>query len=164
MTVKFIIALCSWLNDKSLSFAAFFLTAMVFLSCGNIFLRIIWMPIKGTYELLGFFSAMVAGLALGYAQLKKSHTSVDILTSRYPARLKKAVSGINYIICSLFFAIGGWQVCVWANTLRKSGEVTETLRIFYYPFTFLLGVGFFLLALADLAQFFTMFTKQDKGK
>lgn len=159
--MKFIIAFCRWLNKNSLKIAGLFLAAMILLSCGNIFLRIVWMPIKGTYELLGFFSALVAGMALGYAQLKNAHTSVDILTSRYPEGLKKIITAINYIICCVFFTIGGWQVCVWASTLRASGEVTETLRIPYYPFTFILGIGFFLLALAALAQFLTMFSTPD---
>ncbi len=159
--MKHIITFCSWLNNNSLKAAGFFLTAMILLSCGNIFLRIVWMPIKGTYELMGFFSAMVAGLALGYAQLHRAHTSVDIVTGRYPAWLRRIISAINYIICSVFFTICGWQVCKWASTLREAGEVTETLRIFYYPFTYILGIGFFFLALAVFAQLLTVFTKRD---
>jgi TRAP-type C4-dicarboxylate transport system permease small subunit len=156
--MKIIIACCRWLNEEALKIAGVFLAAMILLSCGNIFLRLVWMPIKGTYELLGFFSALVAGLAVGYAQLKHAHTAVDILTSRYPKGIRKTVTAIKYIICCIFFTTGGWQVCVWASTLRASGEVTETLRIPYYPFTFILGIGFFLLALAAFAQFLTMFS------
>ena len=162
--MKFIITLCAWLNQTVLKIAGLFLAAMILLSCGNIFLRIVWMPIKGTYELLGFFSAVVAGLALGYAQLEKVHTSVDILTSHYPAWLKKIVTAINCCICCIFFVISGWQVLEWANTLRASGEVTETLRIHYYPFTFILGIGFLFLALAFFAQILTMFTPKDGEK
>lgn len=164
LVMKKIIVFCRWLNNISMKIAGLFLAAMVLLSCGNIFLRIVWTPIKGTYELLGFFSAAVAGLALGYAQLQEAHTSVDILTNRYPKVLKKIVSAINYFVSCIFFAIGGWQVGVWANTLRDSGELTETLRIPYYPFTFILGIGFFSLALAAFTQFLTMFTTEDGGE
>ena len=159
--MKIIIAFNQWLNNISTKIASLFLLSMILLSCGNIFLRLVWMPIKGTYELLGFFSAVVAGMALGYAQLTEAHTSVDILTARYPVRLKKVVSAINYIVCSIFFIIGGWQVFLWANTLRSSGEVTETLRICYYPFAYILSLGCFILALTAFTQFLSMFAKED---
>lgn len=162
--MKFIIALNRRLNTMAMQVAGFFLAAMILLSCGNIFLRIVWMPIKGTYELLGFFSAVVAGMALGYTQLFKAHTAVDILVNRFPAGPRKIVDAINTIVCSLFFAAGGWQVCKWANNLRVSGELTETLRIIYYPFTFVLGIGCFLLAFAAFVQFLTLFATEDGEK
>ena len=158
--MKVLIAFNQWLNNISTKIASLFLIAMILLSCGNIFLRMVWIPIKGTYELLGFFSAVVAGMALGYAQLTDAHTSVDLLTMRYPVRLQKIVKAINHLVCSIFFAIGGWQVFLWANTLRSSGEVTETLRICYYPFAYILGVGCFILALTTFTQLLTMFTKK----
>lgn len=157
--MKSIVAFIYWLNRKALMIAGIFLGAMILLSCGNIFLRIVWMPIKGTYELLGFFSAAVSGLALGYAQLEAAHTSVDILTSRYSAGAKKIMSAISNIVSCIFFAISGWQVCVYANTLRTSGEVTETLRIHYYPFTYIVGIGCMVLALASFAQFLKIYEK-----
>jgi TRAP-type C4-dicarboxylate transport system permease small subunit len=159
-----IIAFCHWLNKNALKLAGLFLAAMILLSCGNIFLRLVWIPIKGTYELLGFFSAVVAGLALGHAQLENAHTSVDILTDRYPPVVKKMITAAGHIICAIFFTIAAWQVWVWANTLRISGEVTETLRIYYYPFTFILGAGFFLLALASFGKLLIMFTREERER
>jgi hypothetical protein len=47
----------------------------------------------------------------------------------------------------LFFILAGWQIAKLANTLRTSGEVTETLRIIYYPFTYGVAIGCFLLSL-----------------
>ena len=55
------------------------LAAMILITCGNIFLRLVWIPIKGTYELMGFFGAIVTAFSLGYTQMKKAHTRVDIL-------------------------------------------------------------------------------------
>ena len=159
--MKFIFTLNRKLNTLAMQVAGLMLLAMILLSCGNVFLRIVWMPIKGTYELLGFFSAVVAGLSLGYSQMFNAHTSVDILTNKFPTGVRKIVDAINYLVCSIFFAIGGWQVCKWANTLRNSGELTETLRIIYYPFTFVLGLGCFLLAFAAFAQLVTVFAKKD---
>lgn len=159
--MNFLKTLNGRLNKLSMQIAGFFLLAMMVLSCGNIFLRIVWVPIKGAYELLGFFSALSAGLALGQTQLLNSHTAVDIVVSRYPKKIRKLADGISWLISGLFFSIAGWQVCAWANNMRVSGELTETLRIIYYPFTYVLGLGCYVLALALWVQFLTLFAKED---
>jgi hypothetical protein len=57
----------------------------------------------------------------------------------------------------IFFGLLGWQIAKLANILRTSGEVTETLRVIYYPFTYGVALGCFLLSLVlivDLAKLF----------
>ncbi len=120
--------------------AGAFMAAMILITCANIFLRIVWVPIKGTFELMGFFGAVATAFVLGYTQMKKAHISVDILVNRFSQRIRKVFDGINYSICMIFFAVLGWQICRLATTIWKTGEVTETLRIIYYPFTY--GVAF----------------------
>lgn len=159
--MKFIRALNSRLNKISLQIAGGFLTAMILLSCANIFLRLVWIPVKGTYELLGFFSALAAAMALGSTQEFKAHTAVDILVTRFPDKFRKVIDGINRAICCIFFIIAGWHVWKWADILRKSGEVTETLRIIYYPFTYTMALGCFLLAVTLFVQLLTLFDTEN---
>jgi len=145
------------MNHGFILVAGTFMVAMILLTCANIFSRILWVPVKGTFELMGFFGAVVTAFALGYTQAKKAHISVDILVNRFPKRVQKFISGINYVICMIFFGLLGWQIAKLANTLRTSGEVTETLRVIYYPFTYGVALGCFLLSLVlivDLAKLF----------
>jgi TRAP-type C4-dicarboxylate transport system permease small subunit len=162
--MNFIKALNLRLNKVSLQIAGFFLIAMILISCGNVFLRIVWMPIKGTYELLGFFSAMAAAMALGYTQIKRAHVAVDILTTRLPKKTSKVIDGFSCLVGCLFFIISGWQVFECAEILRETGEVTETLRVIYYPFTYVMSLGFFLLSLALFVQFLTLFDTKEGEK
>ena len=150
-----------YLNRMSVLVAGAFMVAMILITCANIFLRIVWVPIKGTFELMGFFGAVATAFVLGYTQMKKAHISVDILVDRFPQRIQKIFSGINYLVCMTFFAIVGWQVSRLATTLWKTGEVTETLRIIYYPFTYGVAFGCFLLALALLVDFLSLFSTND---
>jgi len=132
-----------------------FLVAMCLLTCGNILLRTVWVPIPGTFELMGFFGAVVAAFALGYTQIKRGHIAVDVLVNTFPPRVRVALGVINHAICSGFFAILAWQVARKAAILRNSGEVTETLRIIYYPFTYAVSLGCIVLTLVlavDLVQ------------
>jgi TRAP-type C4-dicarboxylate transport system permease small subunit len=132
--------------------AGIFLAAMTAITCGNIMTRIVWVPISGTFELMGFFGALVTAFALGYTQMHKAHISVDILVNRFSKKVQRFLNVVNCIICSGFFGIAGWQIAKLANTMRVTGEVTETLRIIYYPFTFGVALGCFLLALVLLVE------------
>ena len=136
------------------------LGAMIILTCANIFLRIIWMPVKGTFELMGYCGAVTMAFALGITQMKKGHVAVDILVLKFPESVQKTLKGINYSICTVFFAAVSWKIAQYATTLLKTGEVTETLRIIYYPFTYCVAIGCATLALVSLTELLkTVFVK-----
>ena len=145
------------LNQMFLLIAGAFMAAMILVTCANIFLRIVWVPVKGTFELMGFFGAVATAFVLGYTQLKKAHISVDILVNRFSQRIRTVLDGINYFVCMTFFAVLGWQIFRLATNIWKTGEVTETLRIVYYPFTYGVALGCFLLALVLLVDFLKLF-------
>ena len=133
--------------------AGIFLAAMILMTCLNIFSRIFLSPVKGTYELMGYFGAMVTAFALSYTQLKKAHIAVDVLVGQFSQKTQLILQGFNCLVCMVFFAIAGWQINKLARTLWQTGEVTETLRIIYYPFTYGVALGCFLLALVLLVEF-----------
>jgi len=129
-----------------------FLVAMVLLICANIFSRNVWVPIKGTFELMGFFGAVVTAFALGYTQMSKGHIAVDVLINTFSEKTRRVLQTVNNGICTVFFGIAAWQIAMKATTLMKTGEVTETLRIIYYPFTYAVAFGCLVLALVMLTD------------
>lgn len=141
-----------FLNQLLIWIAGIFLVGMIAITCANIFLRVVWIPIKGVFELMGFFGAIATAFALGYTQIKRGHIAVDVLVNRFSARTRSLLNGINYFICMIFFAVAGWQMSVWAATLCRTGELTETLRIIFYPFTYAVAFGCFVLALVLLVD------------
>lgn len=140
------------LNQVLVWTAAVFLVSMILLTCSNIFLRLVWMPVRGTFELMGFFGAIVTAFALGYTQINRGHIGIDIVVNLFSAKTQRLLNGINYFICMIFFAIAGWQIAKWATTLWQTGEVTETLRIIFYPFTYGVALGSIILALVLLVD------------
>jgi TRAP-type C4-dicarboxylate transport system permease small subunit len=135
------------LNRILITIAGCFLIGMILLTCANIFLRIVWAPVRGTFELMGFFGAVVAAFALGFTQLSRGHIAVDILFRSFSGRTIRILTGLNHLICGLFFMVVAWQLAEKGNILRETGEVTETLRIIYYPFTYGVAVGCGFLSL-----------------
>ncbi len=130
-----------------------FLVAMILLTCANIFIRQFYIPIRGTFELMGYAGAVVSAFALGYTQFTNGHISVDVLVNTYPKPLKRIISVINHGVCCIFFSFAAWHVVQKALTLKNAGELSETLRIIYYPFTLAVALGCFVLALALFTDF-----------
>ncbi|MBW2486529.1 MAG: TRAP transporter small permease [Deltaproteobacteria bacterium] len=141
------------LNRFLIVLAGLFLAAMILMTCMNIFSRLFWSPFKGTYELMGYFGAMVTAFALSYTQIKKAHISVDVLVGQFSQKTQLILQGFNCLVCMVFFSIAGWQINKLARTLWQTGEVTETLRIIYYPFTYGVALGCCLLAFVLLVEF-----------
>jgi len=152
--------ICRILNLVFIWIAGLCLAAMILMTCANIFLRAVWIPLKGTYELMGYFGALVTAFALGYAQMKKAHIAVDVLVNLFNPKAQLFLQAINCLICTIFFSIAGWQISAYAATLWETGEVTETLLIAYYPFAYGVAGGCLLLALVMLVEFLKLLFKR----
>jgi TRAP-type C4-dicarboxylate transport system permease small subunit len=127
--------------------------ALMTLATGNVCGRIFGMPYAGAYELVAFLGAVVTAFALGYTQRKKSHIVVDILTETFRPGVKKLLDGISYFIGMVFFALISWVIFKWGIMIAGSGEVSETLKIAYYPFIYSVAAGFAFLCLTLLLDF-----------
>ena len=151
-------AISRFLNRALVWLGGAFLVGMIVLTCANIFFRLVWRPISGTFELMGYFGAIVAAFALGYTQMMRGHIAVDILTRIFPPRAKTALGAFNNLVCMMFFSIASWQIVKLATNLMRTGEVTETLRIIYYPFCYGVALGcaaLSLMLLIDLIRIFS---------
>ncbi|HEX7523939.1 MAG TPA: TRAP transporter small permease [Candidatus Deferrimicrobium sp.] len=139
------------------------LLALTLLATMNVALRIFQVPVGGTYEVVSFLGAIVTAGALGYTQKRKDHIVVDILSDKFPAKVKRVLDQVSYALLLVFFSIVSWQTFVYARRLMQTGEMSETLRIAYYPFVFLVSLGFAALALTvflDLIE--TVWTREEK--
>jgi molybdopterin biosynthesis enzyme len=54
---------------------------------------------------------------------------------------------------AFFFVLVAWQVWVWGMKIRLSGEVSETLKVIYHPFVFMVAAGFAAAALTAFLDF-----------
>lgn len=151
---KMLAKLIGWVNRWLVLSAGVFLVVMVVLTCANIGLRIVWLPVRGTFELMGFLGALVTALSLGYTQAQRGHIAVDVLINTFPPVVRRLLGLINSAVCAGFFALVAWQLAEKAAVLRQTGELTETLRVPYYPFTYGAAAGCGVLALVFLAELF----------
>jgi len=140
------------------------LLAFTLLATMNVALRIFRVPVSGAYEVVSFLGAVVTAGALGYTQKRKDHIVVDILSDKFPAPVKRVLDRVSYALILVFFSVVSWQTFVYGKRLLRTGELSETLKIAYYPFVFLVGIGFAVLALTvllDLVE--TVWTRGENG-
>jgi TRAP-type C4-dicarboxylate transport system permease small subunit len=153
-----------FLNQMFIWIASIFLAAMIVLSCANIFMRLVWMPVRGTFELMGYFGAIVTAFALGYTQIKRGHIAVDIIVLRFSKRTQTILLAANNVICMIFFAMVTWQITKYGTTLWKTGEVTETLRIVYFPFTYCVAAGCVVLCLVFMTDILKIIFQREEDQ
>ena len=138
------------------------LLALTLLATMNVALRIFQVPVSGTYEVVSFLGAIVTAGALGYTQKRKDHIVVDILSEKFPAPVKRFLDRVSYVLILAFFSIVSWQTFVYGKRLLVTGELSETLKIAYYPFVFLVGIGFAVLALTSFLDLIeTVWTREE---
>ncbi len=151
----------NWLARLLIWIAGAFMLGMVGLTCANITIRIFSVPISGTFELMGYFGAVAAALSLGYTQIRKGHIFVDIVYNVFPHKLQRLLSFINSVVCFCFFALIAQQLVKWGNTLRSTGQVSETLNFEYYPFVFAVALGCAALCLVFFIEIVLSFAQKD---
>jgi len=126
--------------------AGIFLVSMMLLACANMVLRAVWVPVQGTFELMGFLGAVVAAFSLAFAQRRKAHIAVGILLARFPAWFRRLADGATNALSCGFFLLAGIETWKWAAFLVQTGEISETLQIIFHPFVFASAVGCIALA------------------
>jgi len=141
------------LHTALLALAGAMLVGMMVLASANMLLRAVWIPVKGSYELMGFLGALSIALGMGYTQMRKGHIALTLLEGWLPKRVERAIDAFSHLLGLIFFALIAWRTALWSWSLVRTGELSETLHIIFYPFTFAVALGIATLALALLVDF-----------
>jgi len=132
---------------------------MMLLVVGNIMLRIVWRPIFGTYDFVMFLGSVVVAFALAYCAIQGGHVAVDILVARFSPRTQAIIDSSTSILSIGIFAIIAWQCSVYGTDMWRTGEVSMSVHIPFYPFVYGVGFGCAVLGLVLLADLFKSLAK-----
>ena len=138
--------------------AGFFLILMIVLTSANIVCRQAGIPIRGTFEIMGFLGAAVFGLSLSFSHSKKEHLYVSILFDSFPKKIQRFARGVSILASAVLFSFLGVQLVKTGLNLKMVNELSETLRIPYYPIVLILAFGVAVLVLLLVSELFELFT------
>lgn len=108
--------------------------------------------ILGTYEMVGFLTAAVVGLALARCAIENSHIAVGFLMERLPLPAQRLVEIIINGPVFLFLLFATYNLFAYGTRIAVSGEVAPTTQLVFYPFIYLVALGFLVLALTVLLR------------
>ncbi|HEY1406487.1 MAG TPA: TRAP transporter small permease [Spirochaetota bacterium] len=127
-------------------------TLIMLLATANVVMRLFSTPLRGVYEVIAYTGAISVATALGYAQRRKDHIVVDIISEKYNETVRRIVDIVSFLIMTVFFGLVTKVLFTWGMILSSSGEVSETLKIAYHPFVLCVSVGFGVLTATCLAD------------
>lgn len=140
----------AWKSSKVLNWVGgVILALMMLLTVLDVFLRYLGRAITGTFELMSFGGAVVAGFAIAQTSLDGAHVSVDMLTAVLSRKGRIVLTILTKLIGFGVFALLAWALFLKGNDLYATGEVSLTLRVPYYPVAY-------ALALSSLAECFVL--------
>jgi TRAP-type C4-dicarboxylate transport system permease small subunit len=134
------------------------LVMMMLLTVIDVILRYLGRPITGTFELMSFAGALVAGLAIAQTSMDGAHVNVDMLSQALPPRRRDVLLIFTKCVGTGIFALLAWALFLKGYDLYTTKEVSLTLHVPYYPVAY--GLSFCslvecLVLLSDILK--TMF-------
>ena len=133
---------------------------MMFLTCADILLRLFRRPILGTYEIVGFLGAIVAGFALAQTTIERGHVAVQVVVTRFSPQIQKIIYLVTHILSIFLFALLAWECVRYGNDFRASGEVSLTLRMPFYPVVYGIAFSAIVVCLVLFVDILQVMTKR----
>jgi TRAP-type C4-dicarboxylate transport system permease small subunit len=141
------------LNEGLAWAAAAMLGAMMLFSVADMVMRGFGVTVAGSYEVIGWLSAVAMALALGTVQRHKGHVAMELVVVKMGRRARALTDASMALVSLALFAVVAFYVARYGRVLHETGSLSETLRIIVYPWVYVVGLGCAGLTLALLVDF-----------
>ena len=128
------------------------LTLLMGITVTDVILRSFRMPIPGTFELVAFLGAIVIGFSIPFTSWVRGHIYVDFFILKLPGRARNGVHLVTRCMGLVLFLLIGWNLFKVGVDLFRSGEVSPTLQIPFYPIVYGVGAACLLQSLVLLCD------------
>ncbi len=114
--------------------------------------------ILGTYEMVGFLTAAAVGLSLARCALENGHIAIEFIAEKFSPKVQRLTRLILGLPAMVFLFFAAYHLFAYGTRLARANEVSSTTQMIFYPYIYLVGLGFLLLALVVLMQFLRQLT------
>lgn len=116
----------------------------------DVVLRAFGMPMRGTYELVGWLSATALGAALGHTQAHKGHVVITLVLDVMPVGVRRLLEALTSLIAVALVAAVAYYLIGFGTQMQAAGSLSATLNAPIHPWVYwlALGMGVFALVLA----------------
>lgn len=122
------------------------LTAMMLLTVVDVIGRFFKHPVFGSVELVGFLAVITAAAALPHTYKVNGHVGVEIFVRLLPQKVRLMIQVVTRLLSLVLFSVIAWQMFLYANDLRETGEVSMNLEFPIYYIVYILAVGLMIFS------------------
>jgi len=123
------------------------LTFLMLLTIVDVILRGFKRPVVGTYELVAFAGAVAIGFSMPLTSWLRGHIFVDFFILKFSQKVRNIFNTASRGVVIILFFLIGWNLIKYGMDLQKSGEVSLTLQMPFYPFAYGIGICCFVQCL-----------------
>lgn len=145
------------LSKGAYTFGGITLTAIMLITVSDVALRFWGRPLVGVFELVGFAGAVVIGFSIPFTSWLRGHIYVDFLVRKLPSAMRQSLHVSTRLMAITLFILIGWNLISMGMDLMRSGEVSPTLQMPFYPIVYGVGLSCFLqcaVLFADIVKIY----------
>jgi TRAP-type C4-dicarboxylate transport system permease small subunit len=128
------------------------LTFMMFITVVDVGLRAGGRPIVGVYEVVALCLAIVIGFGIPQVSLDGAHVFMEIGLDKLSPKGQNIMKTFTRLLCIGLFIFMGYNLFSVAAEFHASGEVSQTLRLPFFPVAYGVGVCCFLECLVFILE------------
>lgn len=130
------------------------LVIIMLLGVAEVMLRPFDVSIYGAFEMIGFVGSVVVFFSMPQTLIEKGHIQISVVVSKFSNRVQATIDVITGALSIGVCALVVWQAGSVATDMLRSGEVSLTLGIPFYPFVYGIAFSCGLLGLVFLSDLF----------
>jgi len=134
------------------------LVFVMLLTVLDVILRYFGYPITGVYDLVALGGAIIIGFTMPLAAEKRIHVFMEMAFQGHSRTVKQILNLLTRLIVFGISFVVAWNLIRLGIDFRRTGEVSLTIRIIYYPIAIGLGACFFIQMLVLVVQIFQVFS------
>lgn len=131
------------------------LVFMMVVTLSEVIMRAFGKPIVGSYEIISFTGGIVISFAIPFTTWRRGHVYVDAVINRFSEEKRGVMNVTTRVFAILLFLLACWNFISMGMDLYKTGELSTTLRLPFYPIAYAMGVSCFIqciLLFADIVK------------
>lgn len=144
-----------WLSRAMEVVAGVFLVFMMLLTTFDVILRAFGRPIIGTYEMVALSGGIVIGFSVPITSWVRGQIFVDFVYQKFAKKTQDIFNYITRCMGILLFVFTAINLVRMATDMYRSGEVSLTLQLPFYPVAYGIGFAFLvqvLVLIVDMAK------------
>jgi TRAP-type C4-dicarboxylate transport system permease small subunit len=133
------------------------LSFIMLLTVADVVLRFFGMPIVGTFEIVGLGGAIAIGFGIPITSFFRGHIFVDFVVKKFPKTGQNILNLATRLATIAIFTLISYNLFLFSSDLLKSGEVTLTRQIPFYPIAYGLSFCCFVQCLVMIGDIMRIF-------